>query len=90
MAYYNLRMPEASRSLLLYRYYRLDAAVDRAKEVSFLPLIAEWKSFYAVWIIWGMLSLAKRIHWKGRNVVSPFQSNFQTMGSRLQSSSIAC
>jgi trehalose/maltose hydrolase-like predicted phosphorylase len=30
---YNLRLPEVTRTLLLYRFYRLDAARDRAKQV---------------------------------------------------------
>lgn len=34
LPFFHLRFPEASRALLLYRVNRLDAARDRAKEVS--------------------------------------------------------
>jgi hypothetical protein len=34
---FNLRLPEVTRTLLLYRFYRLDAARDRAKQVMITP-----------------------------------------------------
>lgn len=35
---YNIRFPEASKSLLLYRYHRLNTARDIAREVFFFIL----------------------------------------------------
>lgn len=41
---YNMRFPEATRSLLLYRYFRLDAARDRARQLGLRGACYPWQS----------------------------------------------
>jgi trehalose/maltose hydrolase-like predicted phosphorylase len=41
---FNLRLPEVTRTLLLYRFYRLDAARDRAKQLGYFGACYPWQS----------------------------------------------
>jgi len=42
--FFNIRMPEVTRSLLLYRAFRLDAARDRAKQLGYCGACYPWQS----------------------------------------------
>ncbi|KAL6052345.1 Trehalose 6-phosphate phosphorylase [Balamuthia mandrillaris] len=44
MPFYNLGHPEISRELLLYRYHRLDAARDHAKNLGYFGACYPWQS----------------------------------------------
>jgi len=44
LPFYNLRQPSITRSLLLYRYYRLDSARQLAREAGFAGAMYPWQS----------------------------------------------
>lgn len=44
LPFYNLRQPAITRSLLLYRYYRLDAARELAREAGYAGAMYPWQS----------------------------------------------
>jgi alpha,alpha-trehalase len=46
LPFYNLRQPGITRSLLLYRYHRLDAARELAREAGFAGAMYPWQSGY--------------------------------------------
>lgn len=90
---YNLRLPEVTRTLLLYRFYRLDAARDRAKQVLdpftyTLMAAGEPHSCLCVCVcvvlaglFWRVLSLAKQQHRQGGDAGGALQPHEQDLGS---------